>query len=73
MNILTGSNRLKNLDELSATMITKVMLNRTDTQYGDLVTAGYTILENVFTDIEVDAIIHAITSADQSNPLFRKT
>jgi ectoine hydroxylase-related dioxygenase (phytanoyl-CoA dioxygenase family) len=49
------------------------MLNSTDTKLGELATFGYTIIENVFTDKEVEALIYAITAADQSNPLFRKT
>lgn len=43
------------------------------TNQSELANSGYTIIENVFTDEEVEALINTINSADKSNPLFRKT
>lgn len=43
------------------------------TNQSELAISGYTIIENIFTDEEVEALVHTINSADKSNPLFRKT
>ena len=34
---------------------------------------GFTIIENVFSETEVDAVIETIDRADTSKPTFRKT
>jgi ectoine hydroxylase-related dioxygenase (phytanoyl-CoA dioxygenase family) len=36
-------------------------------------TMGYTVIENVFSPAELDAIAHQITRANSSRPAFRKT
>lgn len=48
-------------------------MNKTDTHHIELATSGYTIIENVFTGQDVEALINTINCADKSNPLFRKT
>ena len=35
--------------------------------------SGFTVVEDIYTGVEVNAIINAIESADRSGPLFRQT
>jgi hypothetical protein len=39
----------------------------------NITTNGFTILNDIYTADEIDAIIATINKADQSNPTFRKT
>lgn len=42
-------------------------------RYQEMVSNGFTVIENVFTDKEVDTLIGIIERADSSNDTFRKT
>jgi len=48
------------------------MLNLTDYQ-NKISRDGFTILADIYTADEIDAILNTISQADQSNPTFRKT
>jgi len=39
----------------------------------DILNKGFAIIENIFTDEEIDELLMLITEADTSNPTFRKT
>jgi ectoine hydroxylase-related dioxygenase (phytanoyl-CoA dioxygenase family) len=39
----------------------------------DISNKGFTIVENIYTSAEIEAVIAIINQADQSNPTFRKT
>jgi hypothetical protein len=49
------------------------MNNRLISHHKNILHDGFTIINNVYNDAELRGILDVITSADQSNPAFRKT
>ncbi|MDB5088044.1 MAG: hypothetical protein JWR09_2038 [Mucilaginibacter sp.] len=48
-------------------------MHQTTNHCENITTNGFTILNDIYTTNEIDAIIATINKADQSNPTFRKT
>jgi len=48
-------------------------MHQTTNHSENITTNGFTILNDIYTTNEIDAIIATINKADQSNPTFRKT